>query len=67
MVKASQSFKNISVATQFIHFMIFEGFLKENLPNVEAVGSLTFVMHGNIVSLLYSASKLFFSTNLVFY
>ena len=62
--KGKSSFKNISVATQFIHFMIFEGFLKENLPNVEARGSLTFVTHGNIVSLLNSASKVFFSTNL---
>ena len=58
--KGKSSYKNISVATQFIHFMIFEGFLKENLPNVEARGSLTFVTHGNIVSLLNSASKVFF-------
>ncbi len=58
------SFKNISVATQFLHYMIFEGFLNENLHNVDARGSLTFVTHGNIASLLNNVSKVFFSTNL---
>ena len=46
------SFKNISVATQFLHYMIFEGFLNENLHNVDARGSLTFVTHGNIATIL---------------
>ncbi len=44
--------------------MIFEGFLNENLHNVDARGSLTFVTHGNIASLLNNVSKVFFSTNL---
>ncbi len=33
--KGKASFKNSSVATQFVQFLIFQGFLKENLRTVE--------------------------------
>ncbi len=50
--KGKASFKNSSVATWFVQFLIFQGFLKENLRSVEDKVSATFLTHGNIANLI---------------
>ena len=62
--KGKTSFKNSLIATQFVQYLIFEGFLKENLRNVEDKLSVTYVTHGNVTDLVGNTCKVFFSTNL---
>ena len=62
--KGKTSFKNSSVAAQFMQYLICEGFLKENLWNVEDKVSVTYVTHGNVANLVGNMCKVFFSTNL---
>lgn len=62
--KGKVCFRNSSVATQFIQFLIFQGFLKENLRNVGDKVSTTFLTHGNVANLLNNTCQVLFSTNL---
>jgi hypothetical protein len=58
--KGKTNFKTASVLTQFVQQLIFRGFLKENVREMEDRVLLTYLTLGNVTDLLNDKCRVFF-------
>ena len=58
--KGKVNFKTASVLTQFVQLLIFKGFLKENLREMEDKVSLTYLTLGIVTDLINDKCRVFF-------
>lgn len=60
--KGKEQFLNISNATKFIQFLIFKGFINENIRALEERMSITYLTCGNVADLVDNSCQVFYST-----
>ncbi len=58
--KGKTTFHSCTYLTKFVQHLIFKGFVKENIQNIENRISLTYIGVGNVVNLLNNECKVFF-------
>ena len=63
--KGKTNFQNSSTLTKFVQHLIFEGFLKENLQNVEDRISLTYLTLNNVTNILNNTCRVFFYVHIL--
>ena len=59
--KGNEQFLNISNVTKFIQFLIFKGFINENMRGLEEKKVITYLTLGNVANLIDSRCQVFCS------
>ena len=59
--KGKDQFLNISTATRFIQFLIFKGFINENIRGLEERMTVTYLTCGNVAELVDNRCQVFYS------
>ena len=59
--KGKDQFLNVNNATKFIQFLIFKGFIKENIRSLEERMTINYLTCGNVVDLVDGRCQVFFN------
>ena len=59
--KGKDQFLNMKNATELIQFLVFKGFIKENIRSLEERMPISYLTCGNVVGLVESSCQVFFS------